>query len=61
MSREQQERLEREVLQYKEQVSYLQDRLDSVTKVGDEKLNNYIHLFETSSTYKIFSSLSSLL
>ncbi|XP_036969270.1 protein fantom isoform X2 [Acanthopagrus latus] len=35
MSREQQEHLEREVLQYKEQVSYLQDRLDSVTKEFD--------------------------
>lgn len=44
MTREQQEHLEREVFQYKEQVSYLQDRLDSVTKVGDEELNNHIRL-----------------
>lgn len=34
------ENLEREILQYKEQVSALQDRLDSVTKVRNEELNN---------------------
>ncbi|XP_073331535.1 protein fantom [Pagrus major] len=35
MTREKQEHLEREVLQYKEQVSALQDRLDSVSKEFD--------------------------
>ena len=33
------EHLERELLQYREQVSALQDRLDSVTKVRDDELN----------------------
>lgn len=33
MMRNKQDHLEMEVLQYKEQVSSLQDRLDSVTKV----------------------------
>lgn len=32
--------LEQEVFRYKEQVSALQDRLDSVTKVSSEELNN---------------------
>lgn len=32
--------LEQEVLQYREQVSALQDELDSVTKVRDKKQNN---------------------
>lgn len=40
MTRKQQEQLEMEVLQYKEQVSSLQDRLDSVTKVGREEQRN---------------------
>lgn len=39
MMREKQEQLEQEVLQYKEQVSTLEDKLDSVTKVKDEELN----------------------
>lgn len=34
-----QESLEREILQYKEQISALQDRLDSVTKVRDGEFN----------------------
>lgn len=37
MTRSRQEQLEMEVLRYKEQVSSLQDRLDSVTKVGREE------------------------
>lgn len=40
--RDKQEHLEQEVLQYREQVSALQDRLDSVTKVRDEELNNML-------------------
>lgn len=40
MTREKREHLEREVVQYREQVSSLQDRLDSVTKVRVEELNN---------------------
>lgn len=40
MTRTRQEQLETEVLQYKEQVSSLQDRLDSVTKVGREEQDN---------------------
>lgn len=35
MMRDKREHLEQEVLQYREQVSALQDRLDSVTKVSD--------------------------
>lgn len=52
--------LEREVLRYKEQVSALQGRLDSVTKVRDEELNN--KLFHTSVScmisvcYPVFST-----
>lgn len=41
MMRDKREHLEQEVLQYREQVSALQDRLDSVTKVRDENLNNF--------------------
>lgn len=37
MTKDKREHLEREVLQYREQVSALQDRLDSVTKVRDEE------------------------
>lgn len=40
--RDKQEHLEQEVLQYKEQVSALQDKLDSVTKVRDEELNTML-------------------
>lgn len=36
MTGDKREHLEREVLRYKEQVSALQDRLDSVTKVRTE-------------------------
>lgn len=42
MRRDKQEHLEQEVRQYREQVSALQDRLDSVTKVRDEELNNML-------------------
>lgn len=42
MRRDKQEHLEQEVRQYREQVSALQDRLDSVTKVRDEQLNNML-------------------
>lgn len=38
VTRDRREHLEQEVLQYKEQVSALQDRLDSVTKVRDLKI-----------------------
>lgn len=60
MTREQQEHLEREVFQYKEQVSYLQDRLDSVTKVGDEELNNYKRLNSCLKRRPLISCFSSL-
>lgn len=42
MMRDKQVHLEQEVLQYREQVSSLQDRLDSVTKVRGEELKNTV-------------------
>lgn len=42
MMRDKREHLEQEVLQYRQQVSALQDRLDSVTKVTQENLNNLL-------------------
>ncbi len=46
--RDKQEHLEQEIVHYREQVSALQDRLDSVTKVRDEEPNN---IFHTSGSY----------
>lgn len=40
MERNRLENLEQEVLQYKEQVSSLQDKLDSISKVRNEEPNN---------------------
>lgn len=56
VTRDEREHLEQEVLQYREQVSALQDRLDSVTKVRE--LNN--KLLNRCSTHQplIFSVLS---
>ena len=54
--RDKRENLEQEVLQYKEQVSALQERLDSVTKVRDEELKNiplYCFKQETILSYHI--------
>lgn len=38
--RDRQKHLEQEVLQYREQLSAQQDKLDLVTKVGDEELSH---------------------
>lgn len=40
MTRDRRDHLEQEVLQYRQQVSALQERLDSVTKVTDKSLSN---------------------
>lgn len=42
MERNRQENLEQEVLQYKEQVSSLQDKLDSISKVRNEEANHIL-------------------
>lgn len=54
MTRNRQEQLEMEVLQYKEQVSSLQDRLDSVTKVGREEQRNITFISSAVNPYLFF-------
>lgn len=48
MVRRRQEGLEQEVMNYKERVSALQDRLDSVTKVRKIKMLNHVYVIELS-------------
>lgn len=60
MTRNQQEQLEMEVLQYKEQVSSLQDRLDSVTKVGREEQRNITSSSSAVNPYLFFFKSRSL-
>lgn len=43
MMRDKQKHLEQEVLQYREQLSAQQDKLDFVTKVGDEERSRALH------------------
>lgn len=58
--RRRQEDLEREVVHYKEQVSVLQDRLDSVTKVRKMKMLNGVYVKEDFYQFFWFAELASI-